>query len=204
MPTPTSVHRRHTEILAAAQSLFARYGQAKVTMEEIAADVGLGKASLYYYFPTKEDLFRAVIEHEQELFLERLEPVVRLEASTAVKLREYMTRRMQYFRDYINLSTFSLQTFLHPDPAFGNLYLALNAHDRRMIGSILQEGIDRGEIAGIDAQEYAELLQHLLQGLRFRILKMSGSTPAAAQYEEMQRDIDRLADLVTRALDNHP
>ena len=41
-------------ILDAARKRFAYYGFSKVTMDEIAADIGMGKASLYYYFPTKE------------------------------------------------------------------------------------------------------------------------------------------------------
>ena len=56
-------------ILDAARKRFAYYGFSKVTMDEIAADVGLGKASLYYYFPTKEGLFVEVIKDEKSQFL---------------------------------------------------------------------------------------------------------------------------------------
>jgi len=35
--------------------VFRRFGLAKVTMDEIAADLGISKAALYYYFPAKED-----------------------------------------------------------------------------------------------------------------------------------------------------
>ena len=42
---------KEKEILEAARSRFAHYGYSKVTMEEIALDVEMGKASLYYYFP---------------------------------------------------------------------------------------------------------------------------------------------------------
>jgi len=52
-------------ILNAAQRRFASYGYSKVTMDEIAEDVGMAKASLYYYFPTKEVIFRSIVLHEQ-------------------------------------------------------------------------------------------------------------------------------------------
>ena len=48
-------------IVEAARNRFAHYGFSKVTMEEIATDVGMGKASLYYYFPKKEDLFKKLV-----------------------------------------------------------------------------------------------------------------------------------------------
>ena len=53
-------------IIDAARDRFAHFGFSKVTMDEIASDVELGKASLYYYFPTKEELFKAVITLEQD------------------------------------------------------------------------------------------------------------------------------------------
>ncbi len=50
-------HRKSSKtealILESAQRQFAHYGFSKVTMDEIAQEVGMGKASLYYYFPDK-------------------------------------------------------------------------------------------------------------------------------------------------------
>jgi TetR/AcrR family transcriptional regulator len=48
--TARIARRRQTKalILEAAQRQFARYGLSKVTMDEIAEEVGMGKASLYY------------------------------------------------------------------------------------------------------------------------------------------------------------
>jgi TetR/AcrR family transcriptional regulator len=171
-------------------------------MEEIAADVGMGKASLYYYFPTKEDLFRAVVEHEQELFLEKMEPVLHQETSSAQKLSDYLVRRMEYFRSLVNLSNLSAQAIFQPDSVFADLSRALNAHDQRMIEVILQEGTDRGEFAPQDVMGNAELVIHLFQGLRLRLLKISGAQSADESYAELRRDLDRLAGLLTRALRN--
>ena len=52
---------KHQLILNAAQKRFAHFGISKTSMEDIAADIGLSKSSLYYYFTTKEDIFKAVI-----------------------------------------------------------------------------------------------------------------------------------------------
>lgn len=57
-------------ILEAATKRFAHFGVDKTTMNEIADDLGISKASLYYYFPDKLNLFAAtlkkIIGHEQE------------------------------------------------------------------------------------------------------------------------------------------
>ncbi len=63
-------------IIEAARNRFAHYGFSKVTMEEIALDVDMGKASLYYYFPTKEDLFRSVISQEINELQKNIEQIL--------------------------------------------------------------------------------------------------------------------------------
>jgi AcrR family transcriptional regulator len=52
---------RPGEIVEAALAVFAEKGFAAARLDEIAARAGLSKGSLYLYFATKEDLFRAVV-----------------------------------------------------------------------------------------------------------------------------------------------
>jgi len=53
-------HERRAEILGAARDLFAAEGYARVTTRAIAARTGLSQTGLYIYFPTKEDILRAI------------------------------------------------------------------------------------------------------------------------------------------------
>ena len=55
-----------THIVGVARKIFTRYGFRKTTMEEIAAASRKGKSSIYYYFKSKEEIFRAVVEREAE------------------------------------------------------------------------------------------------------------------------------------------
>ena len=49
-------------ILAAAESVFAEHGFGGATMAAIAARAGVPKPNIHYYFPTKQRLYRAVVE----------------------------------------------------------------------------------------------------------------------------------------------
>lgn len=49
-------------ILAAAEVVFAEHGFGGATMAAIAAQAGVPKPNIHYYFPTKEKLYRAVVE----------------------------------------------------------------------------------------------------------------------------------------------
>ena len=54
---------RPGEIAAAALALFTEKGFAATRMQDVAARAGVAKGTLYLYFPTKEELFFAVVNH---------------------------------------------------------------------------------------------------------------------------------------------
>ena len=53
---------RRQEIVQAAKSLFSKKGYSSTSMDEIAEKVGITKASLYYFFESKERIFAEIIE----------------------------------------------------------------------------------------------------------------------------------------------
>ncbi len=84
MSQEENIKEKELMITEAARKRFAHYGFSKVTMDEIATDVEMGKASLYYYFPTKEDLFRAVLIQEMNELKKNIEVILK-ESETAQK-----------------------------------------------------------------------------------------------------------------------
>ena len=81
---------KEEQIVLAARKVFARYGFSKTTMEDISAEVEMGKASLYYYFPTKENLFHAAILHEQDEFIKKAASLFEKRNSAKKKLKIYV------------------------------------------------------------------------------------------------------------------
>ncbi len=55
--------RRREEILDAAIHLFARQGYRNTDVQELADELGLGKGTIYRYFPSKRDLFLKAVDH---------------------------------------------------------------------------------------------------------------------------------------------
>ncbi|RUX50727.1 TetR family transcriptional regulator, partial [Mesorhizobium sp. M7A.F.Ca.CA.002.09.1.1] len=64
--------RRENEktILVAAEKVFAEAGFGGATMQLIADLAGLPKANLHYYFATKEELYRSVVQNIFEIWLQ--------------------------------------------------------------------------------------------------------------------------------------
>ncbi|GIF76247.1 TetR/AcrR family transcriptional regulator [Asanoa siamensis] len=57
----TDARRNHDRVVAAARELFARHGLT-VTVPQVAAHAGVGRATVYRSYPTKDDLVLAVAE----------------------------------------------------------------------------------------------------------------------------------------------
>ncbi|QQS37741.1 MAG: TetR/AcrR family transcriptional regulator [Ignavibacteriales bacterium] len=58
------------QIIKAAEKRFARHGLHKTTLNEIARDLRIGKASIYHYFESKDELYYASLEYEVSLLIE--------------------------------------------------------------------------------------------------------------------------------------
>jgi TetR/AcrR family transcriptional regulator len=67
---PSIREENERAILAAAEAVFAEHGFGGATMAAIAARAGVPKPNVHYYFPTKERLYRAVVERVLTAWLE--------------------------------------------------------------------------------------------------------------------------------------
>jgi len=144
---------RPQELLDAALSLFVEKGFAATRAEEVAALAGVSKGTLYLYFPSKEELLKAVISH----FL-----VARITEGAELAQR-FEGPRAQLLRGML----IDWWTDLYESPASGVFKLVITevrnfpeiaehyareviepAH--QMIGGIITQGIARGEFRQVD------------------------------------------------------
>ncbi|GAB3802136.1 TetR/AcrR family transcriptional regulator [Spirosoma humi] len=66
---------RPTEIIEAAMQVFIEQGFAAAKLDDVAKRAGIVKGTLYRYYDTKEDLFRAVVQFAVETHLQAIEQV---------------------------------------------------------------------------------------------------------------------------------
>lgn len=82
---------RPQELLAAALDLFVENGYAATRLEDIAKCAGVSKGTLYLYFSSKEELFRAVVR-------ENLLPLI---GEAEQELEQYQGSSTDLFRDFM-------------------------------------------------------------------------------------------------------
>ena len=175
-------------ILLAAQRRFASFGYSKVTMDEIADDIGMAKASLYYYFPTKEAIFRSVVQYEQAEFLRQAGATLRQKISASQKLLDYIQLRLQLTERLNNLSHFHQQSWHDVKPIFKDLFAEFVENETRCLTHILQEGKKTGELQVEHPLKTATMVLHVLQGLYLRHFRgfhqITASEADRTQFEE--------------------
>ncbi len=153
-------------ILAAARNRFGHYGLSKTTMADIAQDIGMSKASLYYYFKDKEDIFIAVIRKEQALFVGEMEKIIHASYQPEWMLEEYVTRRTDLLKQMLTLGKFSQGGFTQMKPVIGDLVNAFRKKEVALISKILKIAIQQKQIQLRETKRYAEFFIDTLRGIR--------------------------------------
>ena len=86
MVTRAAPEKRRQELVLAAHHEIAEHGFEGLRTREVAAEVGVNIATLHYYFPTKESLIQAVLDHAMGRFRTTLAP----HGSPSDQLRNYL------------------------------------------------------------------------------------------------------------------
>ncbi len=190
MSNDESFKEKEITIIQAARKRFAHYGFSKVTMDEIAGDVEMGKASLYYYFPTKEDLFKSVITLEQNEFVKNIESLLKQPFSNTEKLHKYVEQRLKYFQVLLNLGTLSVHSYFDFKSVFRRLFEDFEEQELILLNKIMNEGKQSGEFNPDLSEDSVKVFLHILQGLRLRTLRLIKEQRATEEtYRNMEQEM---------------
>ncbi|MGD8476243.1 MAG: TetR/AcrR family transcriptional regulator [Burkholderiales bacterium] len=148
---------RPAELMSAALELFVERGFAATRLEDVAARAGVSKGTLYLYFSSKEDLFKAVVRGGIVPAIERAEK----------RLEDHRGSASELIRDVLKGWWFSVgNTRLGGIPKLmiaesGNFpdlaqfyYDEVISRGHRLVAAAVQLGVDSGEFLPVDV-EYA-------------------------------------------------
>lgn len=157
-------------IIEASQKRFGLYGLEKTSMREIASDLKLSKASLYYYFPDKESLYKAVVEKEQNEFIANISERILSIQEPEQLLLEYSGIRLSYFRTLLNLSRLRLEAYTGLKPGFRDTIQIFKEKEKEIIKRIFEKGISTGIFYIENTDQTASLFLDLLKGIRITLV----------------------------------
>lgn len=184
------------DIIDTARVLFKKSGFKKTTMGDIAGSLGKAKSSLYYYYPSKEDIFEAVLHSEMDELLRQIYQSIRHAASSKEKLTIYCRCRLIKLNELCNLSDAlkSEISELHElHCIMTDLKRQFDTTHVGLVREILEEGVYNGEFKKIN-QDNIELVAYLMvssfRGLAVPLMVSNNLSP------KLDLQIDSIVDIM--------
>lgn len=179
---------RVEQILEVASQRFGRYGYEKTTMREIARDLRISKGSLYYYFPDKEHLYKAIFVREHNQFIDAIREEIGRLVSSADMLEKFVVTRLELFRNLINLAKARLDPAYFVQGFMKDIIQKNRQQEHEFLTEIIETGVKNGEFVVDDPAETADLLIDLLKGLRQIMLR---ETLNPAEIEDTYKVVEK-------------
>ena len=140
---------RKERILTGALEVFKTRGLENATMEEIAEKSGFGKATLYYYFQSKEEVFSEILDNGWLMLWSNLEPVISESSSPRQTFVNVLLKTAETIRNRPGLFEFLFNvpqriTFeTEPWKKYQNRIYSI-------LQSLLEDGVKAGEFPNIN------------------------------------------------------
>ena len=192
---------KRQRILQAASDCFARYGYDKTTLEDIGKKLQLNKASLYYYFKNKEEIFVQVILQETEVFISELQQEAIEQETLTDQVRFYLTERIRRYEEVLNLTQLSIDSLQKVEPLFQKLYKTIKEAEIRFLEHLLEAGKTTGDWRPFDAQDLARSLFIVSDALKHdQIIQRELYFDGAFHYEEVEQRMEAIIQYIFAGL----
>jgi AcrR family transcriptional regulator len=194
MPSQKRLKARKEQILKAAGKVFAKKGFHEATISEIAREAGLSDATIYEYFPTKEELLFSIPRETTRRGMERMEGYLNFIRGAGNKIRAIIYHYLWFYQnepDYASVVMLVLKQnrkFLETEE-----YQIIRDGFRGIL-TVIDEGIASGEFRP-DTDPY--LVRQLILGTMEHIVirwLLLGKPKDLTEYA------DPLTDMITKGI----
>ena len=156
----TSGIDKRERILGSAIELFNRWGFAKTSLDEIARNAYIAKSTIYYYFPSKENLFISAIQEKAEEFFQKLSTAIDSAEKFEDKLSCFLSLPITCIFENMPLLATAMQQI--PPDYFNGLLVKRNEYRQRM-NDLLAKIMDYGKSQGIinekiNSERFSEMI----------------------------------------------
>jgi AcrR family transcriptional regulator len=169
----SNTDRKTRQILEAARSILARRGFAGTTVNLVAAEAGVSRGLLHYYFKNKEDMLARVIDENMAASVVLVQDLlVRSRSATEIadRLVDAMQQVFEHDPDFFALF-FEAEAVARQSPALAVELQALYGNFRQAIQEGLEAAIARGDIApSIPAAGLSAILTSIIDGLGLQLI----------------------------------
>lgn len=184
-------------ILEATDRLLARYGYKKMTIDDLAAEVGIGKGSIYLHFSSKEEIVLSHVDRIVERVVEKFKTIIAENISSEEKLRRMLVARVLVRFDSVQHYTQNLNDLLAAlRPKLLERRRGYFEIEAATFSEIVEEGKQNGHFTALDSLETAKMLLIATNSL----LPYNLSAQELGERSEMEGKTLNLANLLLNGL----
>jgi AcrR family transcriptional regulator len=169
---------KRRRIRDAAVAILSRDGVAGLTMERLAAEVGIAKGTLYLHFPDKRRLLDAVVESSVQPLMDQLHAVLALDFSPGARLAAFSTAYLDYFTQHRKLFRVLLYERRVTEAKAARFQTPRFRKLVDEIAAVIEAGIRAGEFRPLPARDLAVIFLEFHFALTSQ--RLAGDLPASA------------------------
>lgn len=181
--------RRSGEILDVAATLFAERGYAGADTQELADRVGVGKGTLYRYFPSKRDLFLAAADRAMRRLREHLDAAVATRSDPLHQIAAAIEAFLCFFDEHPDFAELLIQERALFRDRKTPTYIE---HREKNLGrwqQLHQALIEAGRVRPMPVQRITSVISDLVYGTMF-------TNHVAGRQKTLREQADDIVDIV--------
>jgi AcrR family transcriptional regulator len=149
-PSQARARVRQGRILDAALSVFTRRGYREASVDEIAEEAQTSKGGVYFHFPGKQTLFRALLDLSSRRLMDRIEAAMALQTEPLAKADAALTTVLSAFAGHRALARLFMVEALGAGPEFQQRVLVIHDEFIGVIKQHLDTAVDAGLVQPLD------------------------------------------------------
>ena len=164
-----SKEERQYQILEAAMEVFVINGYANTRMNDIVRKSGLSKGALYHYYPSKKDLFIALIDHWEVYCFPDFYSRNGADRTASETLKDFSKALLDVFREkkYVFLAEVEFWALSNQDEEINERSKSLYKKLLNLFELVLQKGVRTGEFREIDTKAVSLIILTGFQGINW-------------------------------------
>lgn len=172
----SSTSKTKKQLIDVARELFASRGRRNITMNDIAEASKKGRRTLYTYFKSKDEVYKAVIENEVNLVIEALEENAKKTLEAFEKLKNHIFIHLDSIKNSVTRNGTLRADFFRDIYEVERSRRRMDVAELKLIKNILDEGLKSGNFKEMDSEMLSTIILYSLRGLEIPYIRQNLSS----------------------------